>query len=101
MTSETKIATPKSGWSTFSDKFFANDLKLIFDPNIDNTTSGGTDGDLICFELISNNHYWLNEFDNPFESDDKREIFQSIKKITQLIENEFDFYRMPVSEFPE
>jgi hypothetical protein len=98
MKSETKNGTPKSSWNTFSKKFFMTDFNLLFDPNIKDATSGGTDGDTFCFELISNNHYWLSEFDNPFESDDKREIFQLLKKISQLIESEFEFYRMPVTE---
>ena len=98
MKSETEVGIPKSGWDIFCKKLFKSDFDLLFDLNIKDLQSGGSDGDTFCFEMISNNHYWLNAFDNPFENDDKREIFQLIKTIVQLIENEFNFYRMPVDD---
>lgn len=52
--------------------------------NIIDLQSRGSDGDTFSFELLSNNHYWLNAFGNPFENDEKRETFQFIKTIVQL-----------------
>ncbi len=85
--------TPKSGWDKFSKQLFSRDFPLIFDYKKMPVITTYVDGQLFCFELISNKSYWMSEFNDPEIEEQKGSVFSQVENIIKTIEKEFDISR--------
>lgn len=85
--------TPKSGWDNFSKQLFSKDFPLIFDFKKMPIITTYVDGQVFCFELISNKSYWMSEFNDPEIEEQKGSVFSEVENIIKTIEKEFDISR--------
>jgi len=85
--------TPKSGWDNFSKQVFSRDFPVIFDIKKMPVITTYVDGQVFCFELISNKSYWMSEFNDPEIEEQKGSVFLEVENIVKTIEKEFDISR--------
>ncbi len=84
-----KDIIPKSGWVSFSEKFFFPEFLSLFKLDRQYGEPGGIDSEGYYLEILTNSHYWMSDFPDPFLNESTHEDVLIAKRIFGIIKDNF------------